>query len=66
MSLRQKESAQWKKNHGVESDIDFETVPSCIYTCPELSSVGLTEKQALHQGLDYEVGTFHWRQMENL
>ena len=47
-----------EKIMGVESDIDFETVPSCIYTCPELSSVGLTEKQALHQGLDYEVGTF--------
>lgn len=47
-----------EKIMGVESNIDFETIPSCIYTHPELSGVGLTEKQALNQGLDYEVGTF--------
>ena len=47
-----------EKIMGLESHMDFSTVPSCVYTSPELSGVGLTEKQAMEQGLDYQVGTF--------
>ncbi|MCL2490946.1 MAG: dihydrolipoyl dehydrogenase [Propionibacteriaceae bacterium] len=32
--------------------------PSCVYTNPEIASVGLTEDQAKQQGFDYRCGTF--------
>lgn len=47
-----------EKMMGEDSNIDFRTVPSCVYTSPELSGVGLTEKEAEAQGLAYEVGKF--------
>ena len=33
-------------------------VPSCIYSNPEVSSVGLTEKAAKEKGFDVKVGKF--------
>lgn len=47
-----------EKMMGQESHIDFRTVPSCVYTSPELSGVGLTEKEAIAKGVNYEVGKF--------
>lgn len=47
-----------EKIAGVESNIDMTTIPSCVYTDPELSSVGITEKEAIARGLSYEVGKF--------
>lgn len=38
--------------------IDYSTIPSCVYTTPEVASVGLTEQQAQQQGLAYKVGRF--------
>ena len=38
--------------------INLKTNPSCIYTNPEIASVGLTEKQAKEQKLDYTIGKF--------
>nr|WP_255574588.1 dihydrolipoyl dehydrogenase [Halobacillus sp. Nhm2S1] len=35
-----------------------EQVPSCIYSNPEVSSVGLTEKAAKEKGFDVKVGKF--------
>jgi len=40
--------------------VDHSNVPSCTYCHPEVASVGLTEAQALEQGLDIEVGKFPW------
>lgn len=39
-------------------NMDYAAVPSAIFTHPEIASVGLTEKEALKQGLDVEVGKF--------
>jgi glutathione reductase (NADPH) len=36
---------------------DFRVLPSAVYTVPALSSVGLTEAEALAAGLDYRVTT---------
>lgn len=47
-----------EKIMGVECHIDFGTVPSCVYTAPELAGVGLTEKAAQEMGIEYEVGKF--------
>ena len=38
--------------------IDYENIPSCTYTSPEVASVGLTEKEALETGYDIKVGRF--------
>lgn len=38
--------------------IVYENIPSCIYSNPEVASVGLTEKQAKDKGLDIKVGKF--------
>lgn len=34
------------------------TIPSCIYTTPEVASVGLTEKDLQEQDIAYQSGTF--------
>lgn len=38
--------------------IDYNIIPSCIYTTPEVSSVGLTQDQAIEQGHEVRVGKF--------
>ncbi len=41
---------------GKASSIDVDTVPDCIYTNPEIASVGLTERQAREAGYSVKVG----------
>lgn len=43
---------------GKRSKIDFKTIPYCVYTKPELASVGLTEAQAKELGYEVKVGNF--------
>lgn len=43
---------------GMKSNIDFNTIPYCVYTKPELAGVGLTEDQAREKGYDVRVGLF--------
>ncbi len=38
--------------------IDYTSIPSCVFTSPEVASVGLTEEQAKEQGIEYTVGRF--------
>jgi len=38
--------------------IDYGNIPGCTYCSPEISSVGLTEKQALDKGFDVKIGKF--------
>ena len=38
--------------------IDYSTIPSCIFTSPEVASVGMTEAQVKAQGIEYKVGKF--------
>jgi dihydrolipoamide dehydrogenase len=46
--------------HAVQP-INYDHVPRCTYTEPEIGSVGLTEAQAKAQGHDVRVGTFPFR-----
>ena len=48
-----------EKIAGLDPDpIDYKNVPGCTYTSPEVSSVGLTEKQAKEEGYEVKVGKF--------
>ncbi|MDE5624049.1 MAG: dihydrolipoyl dehydrogenase [Alistipes sp.] len=38
--------------------VDYATIPSCIFTTPEVASVGLTEAQAAEKGIAVKVGRF--------
>lgn len=38
--------------------VDYSTVPSCVYTSPEVASVGPTEQQLQQQGIAYKTGRF--------
>lgn len=39
---------------------DARTIPSVAYTDPEIAWMGLTEKEAVKQGIDYEKAVFPW------
>ncbi len=43
---------------GQASHIDYDCIPSVVYTDPEVASVGRTEEELKAQGLDYKVGKF--------
>jgi dihydrolipoamide dehydrogenase len=43
---------------GMKSEVDYETVPSVVYTWPELASVGAIEDQVKQTGREYRVGKF--------
>lgn len=43
---------------GKPGHVNYNTVPSIVYTHPEVASVGLTEEDAKKQGLKYKVGKF--------
>ncbi len=41
--------------------LDYDQIPSCIYSHPEAARVGLTEKQAVDRGLDVKIGKFPFK-----
>jgi len=43
---------------GGQSEMDYQAVPQCIFTTPEVASVGLTEQEATARGHDVHVGRF--------
>ena len=38
--------------------VDYSTIPSCVFTSPEVASVGITEQKAREAGMEYKVGRF--------
>lgn len=40
---------------GESEAIDYTVVPRCVYTSPEIASVGMTEEEAKQRGIDYKV-----------
>ena len=43
---------------GKSSRMDYARIPSCIFTSPEVASIGLTEKGAREKGLEVMIGRF--------
>lgn len=43
---------------GQAGHINYETIPSVIYTWPEMASVGITEEQAKERKVEYKLGKF--------
>lgn len=46
---------------GGSATADYRVVPSCIFTSPEVSQVGLTEEECKEQGLAVEIGRFAYQ-----
>jgi dihydrolipoamide dehydrogenase len=47
-----------EKLAGKAGHVNYDTIPSVIYTWPEVASVGLTEEQVKEKGIVYRVGKF--------
>jgi dihydrolipoamide dehydrogenase len=41
--------------------VDYGSIPGCTYCNPQIASIGMTERQAKEQGLDYRVGRYTLR-----
>lgn len=46
---------------GISSKVNYSAVPACIYTNPEVASVGMTEDDAKQAGISVKVGRFNFR-----
>ena len=46
---------------GIPSRVNYNAVPSCVYTNPEVASVGITEDEAKLAGIAVKVGRFNFR-----
>lgn len=46
---------------GINSKVNYNAVPACIYTNPEVASVGMTEDEAKLLGIPVKVGRFNFR-----
>jgi len=45
---------------GINTLVPYHAVPSCIFTFPEIATVGMSEEEAKEQGIDYKTGKFQF------
>jgi len=43
---------------GIQSEMDYSAVPSCIFSDPEIASVGVTVEKAKTSGIDHKISKF--------
>ncbi|TGS93004.1 dihydrolipoyl dehydrogenase, partial [Mesorhizobium sp. M8A.F.Ca.ET.213.01.1.1] len=43
---------------GLAGNVNYDVIPSVVYTSPEIASVGKTEEELKKAGVDYKVGKF--------
>lgn len=43
---------------GQKTEVRYRAIPSCIYTSPEIATVGLTEKDAEDRGIAHKIGRY--------
>ncbi|MBQ6720749.1 MAG: FAD-dependent oxidoreductase, partial [Clostridia bacterium] len=46
---------------GHDAVINYDAIPNCIFTVPEIAAVGMTEERAKQTGISYTVGKFPMR-----
>lgn len=46
---------------GGSREVSYHAVPICVYTDPEIASVGINEAEADKKGICYKIGTFDFR-----
>jgi dihydrolipoamide dehydrogenase len=46
---------------GISSHLNYDAVPWCVYTNPEIAAVGMNEEQAKEKGLTVKTGRFDFR-----
>ena len=46
---------------GNSETVNYKSIPSCVYTEPEVAGVGKTEDELKAQGIEYKVGKFDFR-----
>lgn len=46
---------------GIESMLNYNAVPACVYTNPEIASVGISEEEAIKNGIKIKTGRFNLR-----
>ena len=51
---------------GKKMEVNYDLVPSVIYTHPEIAWVGKTEKELKQSNIDYKKVVFHFQQAEEL
>lgn len=65
MLLAHKASAEGivaaKNIMGIPCSMDYQIIPSAIFTSPEIASVGLREHQAVEKGISFRKGIFPFR-----
>jgi len=45
---------------GVDSKIDYTSIPNCIFTSPQIATVGLTLDKARERGIEAKIGRFRF------
>ncbi len=48
---------------GEKKVVDYNRIPSVVFTHPEIASVGYTEEEVKEKNLDYSIGTFDFRRL---
>ena len=43
---------------GQSGHVNYDTIPSVVYTSPEVASIGKTEEQLKEKGIKYKIGKF--------
>jgi dihydrolipoamide dehydrogenase len=46
---------------GMPGEVNYRTIPSVVYTWPEVASVGKSEDELKEEGVEYNKGTFPFR-----
>ncbi|WP_296865900.1 dihydrolipoyl dehydrogenase [Thermosyntropha sp.] len=49
-----------EKMVGINASVHYHAVPGCIFTFPEIATVGISEEEAAAQGISYKVGKFQF------
>lgn len=45
---------------GLDTAVSYDAVPACVFTFPEIASVGLSQEEAARRGINYRAGKFQF------